>query len=100
MGIAVLRTFVLGLGLEYLEKKCGIAWEQRVPDVLMASYKNKGVAIALTMGLLPPAAAFPITASIIIEVCWVICMDRFLFTSKRSEKEIRLESASTQSMDA
>ena len=100
MGIAVLRTFVLGLGLEYLEKKCGIAWEQRVPDVLMASYKNKGVAIALTMGLLPPAAAFPITASIIIEVCWVICMDRFLFTSKRREKEIRLESASTQSMDA
>lgn len=93
MGIAVLRTFVLGLGLEYLEKRSGIPWEQRVPDVLMASYKNKGVAIALTMGLLPPAAAFPITASIIIEVCWVICMDRFLFTSKRREKELKTEAA-------
>lgn len=87
MGIAVLRTFVLGLGLEYLEKKGGIPWSQRVPDVLMASYKNKGVAIALTMGLLPPPAAFPIAASIIIEVCWVICMDRFLFTAKRRAKE-------------
>ncbi len=95
MGIAVLRTFVLGLGLEYLEKRSGIPWAQRVPDVLMASYKNKGVAIALTMGLLPPAAAFPITASIIIEVCWVICMDRFLFTSKRREREIKAESAGT-----
>lgn len=95
MGIAVLRTFVLGLGLEYLEKKSSIPWAQRVPDVLMASYKNKGVAIALTMGLLPPAAAFPITASIIIEVCWVICMDRFLFTSKRREKEIKTENITT-----
>lgn len=95
MGIAVLRTFVLGLGLEYLEKRSGIPWAQRVPDVLMASYKNKGVAIALTMGLLPPAAAFPITASIIIEVCWVICMDRFLFTSKRREREIKAKSAGT-----
>lgn len=93
MGIAVLRTFVLGLGLEYLEKRSGIPWSQRVPDVLMASYKNKGVAIALTMGLLPPAAAFPITASIIIEVCWVICMDRFLFTTKRREKELKSEAA-------
>lgn len=88
MGIAALRTFILGLGLEFLEKRAGIPWAQRVPDVLMASYKNKGVAIALTMALLPPAAAFPITASIIVEVCWVICMDRFLFTPKRREKEV------------
>ncbi|MDY0294031.1 MAG: Na+-dependent transporter, partial [Candidatus Methanomethylophilaceae archaeon] len=91
MGIAVLRTFVLGVGLEFIERRLGIKWSQRVTDVLMTSYKNKGVAIALCMAVLPAAALFPITASIVVEICWVIFMDAVLFSKRRMSRELRRE---------
>ena len=91
MGIAVLRTFVLGVGLEFTERRLGIKWSQRVTDVLMTSYKKKGVAIALCMAVLPAAALFPITASIVVEICWVIFMDAVLFSKRRMSRELRRE---------
>lgn len=91
MGIAVLRTFFLGIGLEVAEKKMGINWSQRVTDVLMTSYKNKGIAIALCTASLPATALFPITASIVIEICWVIFIDAILFSKKRMTREIKRE---------
>jgi BASS family bile acid:Na+ symporter len=93
MGIAFLRTFCIGNVLEAAEKHAGIPWGQRVTDVLMASYKNKGIAIALvtaiatSSGLNIGAALFPVTASIVIEVCWVIFMDSVLFSPKRMKAE-------------
>lgn len=97
MGIAALRTFGLGLGLEFFERRAGIPWEQRVTDVLMTSYKNKGVAIALVTAvaaaaaLSPAKALFPVTASIVIEICWVIFMDAFLFSPERMKRELERE---------
>ncbi len=92
MIIAALRDAGLGLSSEYVEKKLKISWSQRVTDVLMISYKNKGIALALcTSVLVGPAigqAMVAIAASIVVEVCWVAFMDSVLFSKKRMEREL------------
>ena len=95
MIIAALRDVGLGLGTEAVEKKAGIPWSQRVTDVLMVSYKNKGIAIALcvaVMGPQTPYAMVAIAASIVVEVCWVAFMDSVLFSKKRMEAELKADS--------
>jgi BASS family bile acid:Na+ symporter len=84
--IVVLRTFGLGLVVDALDRKIGVGWGQRVTDILMTSYKNKGMAIALcvsVMGPLVPHAMVAIATSIVMEVCWVIYMDSVLFSRQR-----------------
>ena len=96
MVIAALRDIGLGLGAEVVEKRMEIPWSQRVTDILMISYKNKGIAIALcgaVMGPLSAVAMVPIAASIVVEVCWVAFMDSVLFSKKRMERELSKESA-------
>ncbi len=93
--IAVLRTFFLGNLVEYGEKKMGIHWKQRVTDILVTSYKNKGIALALCAAVLPgpmvPFGMVAIATSIIVEVCWVAFMDAVLFSKKRMIKELSAE---------
>ncbi|MDO5861741.1 MAG: Na+-dependent transporter [Thermoplasmata archaeon] len=91
--IAALRTFFLGNMVEVVEKRAGIPWGQRVADILMTSYKNKGIAIAMCMAVMAPlglasTAMVAIATSIIIEICWVIFMDSVLFSRKRMEREL------------
>ena len=91
--IAALRSFGLGSALEVTERKMGIPWAQRVTDILMSSYKNKGIAITLCVALMgpnTPLAMVAIATSIIIEISWVIFMDAILFSEKR---RIRVEGA-------
>jgi BASS family bile acid:Na+ symporter len=86
MLIIMTRTFGLGIAVNYLDQKAGIGWSQRVTDILMASYKNKGIAIALcvaTMGPRIPQAMVAIAASIVMEICWVIYMDSVLFSARK-----------------
>ena len=90
--IAVMRSFGLGFAVEKVEKKAGIRWGQRVTDILMASYKNKGVAIALCV-VVYPQGMVAIATSILIEITWVAFMDSVLFSKKRMEKELALEEA-------
>ena len=90
--IAILRSFGLGFAVETAEKKAGIRWGQRVTDILMASYKNKGVAIALCV-VVYPQGMVAIATSILIEITWVAFMDSVLFSKKRMEKELALEEA-------
>lgn len=88
--IAFLRSFGLGNGVEIVEKKAGIHWSQRVTDILMTSYKNKGIAIALCVALFP--AGMPaIAVSILVEITWVAFMDSVLFNRKRMERELAAE---------
>lgn len=98
MAIAALRDIGLGLGTEAVERKMDISWSHRVTDILMVSYKNKGIAIALcgaVMGPLAPLAMVPIAASIVVEVIWVAFMDSVLFSKKRMEKELGREASET-----
>ena len=88
--IAVLRSFGLGFAVENVEKRAGIHWGQRVTDILMASYKNKGVAIALCVAVYP-AGMVAIATSILIEITWVAFMDSVLFSKKRMERELAME---------
>lgn len=92
--IAGLRTFALGTGVEYAEKRAGINWHQRVTDVLMVSYRNKGIAIAMCAATMGPAAGIAMVAiatSIVVEISWVIFMDSVMFSKKRMHKEIGSE---------
>jgi BASS family bile acid:Na+ symporter len=97
MIVAALRDFGLGTGTEIVEKKLGISWSQRVTDILMISYKNKGIAIALCTSVMTgPAignAMVPIAASIVVEIVWVAFMDSVLFSKKRMEKELAADKA-------
>lgn len=92
MLIAFLRDFGLGSATEALEKRAGISWSQRVTDILMVSYKNKGIAIALCVSVLSgPAignAMVAIAASIVVEVVWVAFMDSVLFSKARMQREL------------
>ena len=92
MVIAALRDIGLGLSSEYVEKRMRISWSQRVTDILMISYKNKGIALALCASVLTgPAigsAMVAIAASIVVEVCWVAFMDSVLFSKGRMEREL------------
>lgn len=99
--IAALRSFGLGNGVEFVEKKMGIPWKQRVSDILMTSYKNKGIAIALCMAVLGPVGLAPqamvaIATSILVEIMWVAFMDSVLFSRKRMEREIALEAVANK----
>ena len=94
--IAALRTFFLGNAVEVVEKRRGMPWGQRVADILMTSYKNKGIAIALCAAVMGPlglasTAMVAISTSIIVEICWVIFMDSVLFSKKRMRRELEAE---------
>ena len=93
--VAVLRTFFLGNAVEYIERKQGIEWSQRVTDILMTSYKNKGIAIAVCVSLagsiMVPNAMAAIATSIVVEVLWVAFMDSVLFSKKRMVRELQAE---------
>ncbi len=96
--ISAIRTFIVGTGVEVVEKKMGIGWTQRVTDVLMVSYRNKGIAIALCVATLPgslaPVAMVAIATSIVVEIIWVVFMDSVLFSKGRMKKETGLDRAS------
>lgn len=93
--VAALRSFGLGNLIEVAERRAGLPWGQRVADILMASYKNKGIAIAMCAATLGPLAAdamVAIATSIVVEICWVIFMDSVLFSRRRMERELARES--------
>lgn len=98
--IAGLRTFFLGNAVEYVEKRAGIGWSQRVTDVLMTSYKNKGIAITMCVAVLAGPAAgtamVVIATSIIVEICWVVFMDSVLFSKRRMKRELAKEGIVTE----
>jgi BASS family bile acid:Na+ symporter len=98
MIIAAIRDIGLGLGTEAIERRAGIPWSSRVTDILMISYKNKGIAIALcTSVLVGPMignAMVAIAASIVVEVIWVAFMDSVLFSKKRMERELAADKES------
>lgn len=92
--IAALRTFVFSNGVNVIERKLNIPWPQRVTDVLMTSYKNNGIAIALcvaTLGTQAPYAVTVIATSIVIEICWVTFMDSVTFSKKRMKRELTID---------
>lgn len=94
--IAALRSFGLGNLIEFGERRAGLPWGQRVADILMASYKNKGIAIAMCAATLGPMAATAMVAiatSIVVEICWVIFMDSVLFSRRRMERELERDAA-------
>lgn len=71
------RTFGTGLGTEYFLRARGVPKEERIPNVLFASYKNLGLTATLAIALFEPIVAVPATICIVFEVVWVIFLVRF-----------------------
>ena len=95
MIIAAIRDIGLGLTTEVIERKAHVPWSSRVTGILMISYKNKGIAIALCTSVLAGPmignAMVAIAASIVVEIIWVAFMDSVLFSKSRMEKELAMD---------
>lgn len=97
--IGALRTYGMGNAVEVIEKRMGIGWSQRVTDILITSYKNKGIAIALCLSVMLPIGGFhaastamvAVAISVIMETLWVVYMDSVLFSRKRMKRELEKE---------
>jgi BASS family bile acid:Na+ symporter len=71
------RTFGTGLGTEYVLRALKVPKEERVSNVLFASYKNLGLTATLAIALFEPVVAVPATICIVFEVVWVIFLSGF-----------------------
>lgn len=74
--VALARTFGVGIAYDVVARRCGVAREQRVPELLFATYKNTGMAAAMSMVLLGPAAAVPAAVLMSAEIPWLIYITR------------------------
>ncbi|MDW5564183.1 MAG: hypothetical protein SA339_13290 [Methanomassiliicoccus sp.] len=80
IAVAVIKTFGIGVVLDIYERRKTARWEQRVPDILFATHKNTGMAAALAIALLGPAAAVPATVCMTVDIAWLIYVSRFMFS--------------------
>lgn len=80
IAVAVVKTFGVGVAVDLYTRRKGVPWEQRVPEVLFATHKNTGMAAALAIALLGPAAAVPATVCMTVDIAWLIYVSRFMFS--------------------
>jgi BASS family bile acid:Na+ symporter len=79
IAVAVIRIFVIGLLCNWYLRRKGVPRGQRVPEVLFSTYKNTGMAAALALALIGPAAAVPATVCVMVEIAWLIFLSHYLF---------------------
>jgi len=75
--VCIVRTFGTGLGTEFVLRSLRVPKEERVSNVLFASYKNLGLTATLAIALFEPVVAVPATICIVFEVVWVIFLLRY-----------------------
>ncbi len=83
--IAVVRTFGIGIALNVYNRKRGLPWGKRVPEVLFATHKNTGMAAALAIALIGDTAAVPATICMTVDIAWLIYVSKFMFPSSKLE---------------
>ncbi len=85
IAVAVVRTFGIGIGLDAYNRRRGLPWGRRVPEVLFATHKNTGMAAALAIALIGDAAAIPATVCMTVDIAWLIYVSRFMFPRSKME---------------
>jgi BASS family bile acid:Na+ symporter len=80
IAVAVIKTFGIGVFMDWYGKRKKVAWEQRVPQVLFATHKNTGMAAALAIALLGAQAAMPAAVCMTVDIAWLIFVSRFMFS--------------------
>lgn len=80
---SMVRTFGTGLGTEYALRAMKVPKEDRISNVLFASYKNLGLTATLAIALFEPRVAVPATICIVFEVVWVIFLSGFYRRARR-----------------
>jgi len=79
--VALVRTFGVGIAYNAVARRRGVPRERRVPELLFATYKNTGMAAAMSMALLAPAAALPAAVLMSAEIAWLIYVTRSMAPS-------------------
>jgi BASS family bile acid:Na+ symporter len=82
IAVAIIRIFVIGLLCNWYLTRKRIPREQRVPEVLFSTYKNTGMAAALALALIGPAAAVPATVCTVVEITWLIFLSKYIFRAE------------------
>jgi BASS family bile acid:Na+ symporter len=82
--VAVVRTFGIGIALDLYNRRRGLRWGRRVPEVLFATHKNTGMAAALAIALIGDAAAVPATICMTVDIAWLIYVSRFMFPASKT----------------
>ncbi len=77
-GLALLRTFGLGLVLLGLTRTLRISRNARIATVGFGSFKNLGLTVVLAATFFAPAASLPAVVSLIFEILWLSTLP-FLF---------------------
>jgi BASS family bile acid:Na+ symporter len=70
--IAFIRTFLIGTAVYLLARHMGVLYPKRISYTLFGSYKNLGLAAALSITLFGPAAGAPIAVCILFETMFYI----------------------------
>lgn len=71
-GIAFARTFLIGTAVYLLAKLRGVEYSKRISYTLFSSYKNLGLAAAVSMALFGPEAGVPVAVCILGETMFYI----------------------------
>jgi bile acid:Na+ symporter, BASS family len=70
--IALTRTIIIGIVVFQLLKFAGMNYERRISYTLFSSYKNLGMAAAISIDLFGPKAGIPAAACIVAETVFYI----------------------------
>jgi BASS family bile acid:Na+ symporter len=70
--IALARTFGIGLAVYLISSKAGISIDRRISHTLFGSYKNLGLAAAVSLVIFGPQAAVPSAVCILAETGFYI----------------------------
>jgi len=73
--IAIIRTFAIGSVVYLLARSAGISPERRISYTLLSSYKNLGLAAAISVMLFGPEAGIPAAICILAENGFFILLD-------------------------
>lgn len=70
--IAIIRTFVIGSAVYICARLAGVAVQKRISYTLFASFKNLGMAAAISLVLFGPKAGIPAAVCILAETTFYI----------------------------
>jgi BASS family bile acid:Na+ symporter len=70
--IAIARTFVIGAGVYLCARLAGVDVQKRISYTLFASFKNLGMATAVSLVLFGPKAGIPAAVCILAETSFYI----------------------------
>ncbi len=87
-GLAMLRTFGLGLVIFGLTRALRLSRKARIATVAFAGFKNLGLTVVLAASFFTPTASLPAIVSLIFEILWLSSLPLLFLVSAVGVTEI------------